>query len=85
MKLRYCLFPESITFTLRFHQKSNLRYTRIIPFRVSRVSGAHVRGFAPRPTQSGFNGGESLQRVGDLIGSGFEPHTSRTRSECHPV
>jgi len=33
----------------------------LIPFRVSRVSGA--------------------QRVGDLIGSGFEHHTSRTRSE----
>jgi len=27
-------------------EKSNLRYTRLIPFRVSRVSGAHLRGFA---------------------------------------
>jgi len=27
-------------------QKSNLYYTRLIPFRVSRVSGAHLRGFA---------------------------------------
>jgi len=40
-------------------------YTRLIAFRVSRVSGAHLR----------------WQRVGDLIGSEFEPHTSRTRSE----
>jgi len=31
--------------------KSNLRYTRLIPFRVSRVSSAHLRGFAPRPTR----------------------------------
>jgi len=28
-------------------KKSNLRYTRLIHFRVSRVSGAHLRGFAP--------------------------------------
>jgi len=32
-------------------KKSNLHYTRLIPFRVSRVSGAYLRGFAPRPTQ----------------------------------
>jgi len=37
-------------------KKLNLYYTRLIPFRVSRVSGAHLRGFAPRPIQS------SLQR-----------------------
>jgi len=29
------------------NQKSNLHYTRLIPIRVSRVSGAHLRGFAP--------------------------------------
>jgi len=27
--------------------KSNLCYTRLIPFRVSRVNGAHLCGFAP--------------------------------------
>jgi len=31
-----------------------------IPFRVSRVSGAHPRGFAPGPTYQGCSGGESL-------------------------
>jgi len=29
---------------------SNLRYSHLIPFRVSRVSDAHFRGFAPEPT-----------------------------------
>jgi len=33
-----------------FEKKSNLRYTRLIPLRVLRVSGAHLRGFAPVPT-----------------------------------
>jgi len=33
-------------------KKSNFYYTRLIPFRVSRVGGAHLHGFAPRPTQS---------------------------------
>jgi len=37
---------------LKLKKKSNLHYTRLIPFRVSRVDGAHLRGFAPRPTQS---------------------------------
>jgi len=31
-------------------QKSNLLYTRLIPFRVSRVNDAYLRGFAPDPT-----------------------------------
>jgi len=32
--------------------KSNLHYTHILvlPFRVSRVSSAHLRGFVPGPT-----------------------------------
>jgi len=33
---------------LDFEAKSNLHYTRLIPFRVSRVSGAHLRGFVTR-------------------------------------
>jgi len=51
-------------------KKSNLRYTGLIPFRVSRVSGAHSHGFAAVTSH--------WQRVGDLIRSGFESHTSRT-------
>jgi len=43
-----------------FNIKSNLYYTRLIPFRVSRESGAHLRGFASRPTQSRLQRGESL-------------------------
>jgi len=38
-------------------KKSNLHYTRLIPFRVSRVGGAHLRSFAR-------NGGESLATCG---------------------
>jgi len=50
----------------------NLHYARLIPFPVSRVSGAHLSGFAPRPTLQGCNGGESLatcgrfDRLGDM-------------------
>jgi len=40
--------------------KSNLDYTRLILFWVSRVSGAHLRGFAPGLTHQGCNGGKSL-------------------------
>jgi len=31
-------------------KKSNLCYTRLIPFRVSQVSDAHLHGFAPELT-----------------------------------
>jgi len=33
-------------------KKSNLHFTRLIPFWVSQVNGAHLRGFVPRPIQS---------------------------------
>jgi len=66
--------------------KLNLYYTRLIPFRVLRVSGAHLRGFAPRSrTIKVATVANHWQREGDLIGSGFEPHTSRTRSERKSV
>jgi len=32
-----------LNFCKLFKKKSNLHYTRLIPFRVSRVSGAHLR------------------------------------------
>jgi len=38
-------------------KKSNIHYTRLILFPVSRVSGAHFRGFAPEPTLKGCSGG----------------------------
>jgi len=44
--------------------KSNLHYTRLIPFRMSRVSGAHLRGFAPGPIHQGFNSGKLLATCG---------------------
>jgi len=52
------------------------------PFRVSRVSGAHLRSFATGPTHQGCNSGELLATCGrfDRLG-GVEPYTSRTRSE----
>jgi len=40
--------------------KSNLLYTRLLPFRMSQVSGAHLRSFAPGPTHQGCSGGKSL-------------------------
>jgi len=41
-------------------KKLNLHYTRLIPFRVSRVDGIHFRSLAPGPTIQGFCGGDSL-------------------------
>jgi len=34
------------------NKKSNFHYTLLMHFRVSQVSGAHLRGFTPGPTQS---------------------------------
>ena len=56
---------------------------------MSQVSGAHLRGFVPGPTYQGCaTVAGCWEHVGDLIGSGFEPHTSCTRSKqsyylCH--
>jgi len=44
------------------------------------MSGAQLRGFAPVSTLKIAAVASRWQRVNDLIGSGFEPHTSRTRS-----
>jgi len=63
-------------------KKSNLRYTRLIPFRASRVSGAQLRGSAPGPTHQGSSGGESLTTSGrlDLLGiwTPYLPHQKQT-------
>jgi len=61
--------------------KPNLRYTRLIPVRVSRVSGAQLRSFAPRPTHQGYSGGESLATCGRFIDLGFETQISSTRAD----
>jgi len=45
------------------------------------MSGTHLRGFAPEPTYQAAAVASRWQLVGDLVGSGFEPHTSRIRSE----
>jgi len=60
-------------------RKSNLYYTRLILFRLSRVSGAHLRGFFQVPHIKFAAVANRWQRVGDLIGSRFEPHTFRIR------
>jgi len=44
--------------------KSNLRYTRLLPFRVSQVSGAHLPGFRQDSHFKGYSGGESLATCG---------------------
>jgi len=69
-------------------KKSNLYYTRFIPFWVSRVSGAHLRGFAPGPILQGCSGGELLAtcRRFDLLGI-WTPHLPHQRQTsyhlCH--
>jgi len=64
--------------------KSNLHYTRLIPFRMSRVSGAHLRGFAPGPTHQGCSGGESLATCGrfDRLGN-WNPYLPHQRQTSH--
>jgi len=77
--LREKLVSQSVE-TVKKSFKSNLHSLYSLnTLRVPRVSGAHLRGFARGFTLQGCNGGESWQRVGDLIDSGSEPHTSRTR------
>jgi len=59
-------------------KKSKFHYTRLIPFRVSRVSGAQLRGFAPRSTHQGCSGDESLATCGEFdrlgIWTPYLPH-----------
>jgi len=68
------------------NKKSNLHYTRLIPFQVSRVSGAHLRGFVPEPTHQGCNCGESLATCGrfDRLGiwTPYLPHQKQTLTIC---
>jgi len=45
-------------------KKSNLCYTRLAPFQVLRMNGAHLHSFAPGPTLQGYNGGESMATCG---------------------
>jgi len=63
-------------------KKLNLHYARLIPFRMSRVSGAHLRGFAPGSTHQGCNGSESLVTYGrfDRLGiwTPYLSHQKRT-------
>jgi len=58
------LFEHSAIRVTKQKSKSNLYYTRLIPFRVSRVSCARLRGFAPGPTHQGRSGNESLATRG---------------------
>jgi len=59
---------------------SNDKFKKIKSFSMPRVSGAHLRSFALGPTAhfKFISVVNHWQRVGDLIGSGFEPHTSRS-------
>jgi len=64
-------------------KKLILCYTRFNILSGARVIGAQLRGFTPGSARMHIKVAtvaSRLQRVGDLIGSGFEPHTSRTRS-----
>jgi len=65
-------------------KKSNLYYTRLIPFWVSRVSGAHLRGFASGPTHQGCSDGESLAMCGRFNRLGiWIPYQRQTSSVSH--
>jgi len=59
MRLKFIKFRKSYLFK-KVLKKSNFRYTRLMPFRVSRVSGAHFREFTPEITLQGCSGDESL-------------------------
>jgi len=48
-KLTFLIISNEIK-TFKNFKKSN-HYTRLIPFRVSRVSGAHLHSFVPGPTR----------------------------------
>jgi len=47
-----------------FERACKQGFTLLMPFRVLRVSGAHLRGFAPGLTHQGCSGGESLVTCG---------------------
>jgi len=61
------------------YKKSDLHNTCLIPFRVSRVSSAISVDFYQGSHTKVAAVASRWQRVGDLIDSKFEPHTSRTR------
>jgi len=81
---------QMVCFESVYIKKSNLSYSRIIPIRMSRVRGAHLRGFAPRPTHQGYSSGESLAkcRRSDRIGI-WSPYLSQQKQKayhlCHLV
>jgi len=56
---------------------------RLIPFWVSQVSGAHLGALCARAHTSRLQRWRVVgnKHVGDLIGSRFDPHISRTRGE----
>jgi len=56
--------------------KSNVHHTSLIPFRVSRVSGAHLRDLRQGPHIRVATVASRWRRMGDL------PRTSRIKSEC---
>jgi len=61
-------------------KKSNLYYTRLIPFSgVTSEQCPSPRLCAKAHTIKVATVASRWQRMGDLIGSGFEPHPSRTR------
>jgi len=60
LQLRYILCIYGSYYTVEV--KLNLYYIRLIPFQVSRVSGVHLRGFAPGPTHQGCKVASRWQR-----------------------
>jgi len=59
-----------------------LHYTRLIPFWVLQVNGAHLHGFAPRTTHQGCNSSKTLamcERFDKLgIRTPYLPHQRQT-------
>jgi len=71
---------------MRKSKKLNIRYTRLISFRVSRVSGV-ITSFTPGSALQGYSGGELLATCERFDRLRFEHHTSCTSYErlttCH--
>jgi len=82
--LKYCYWYYSCLCCMLVWLKINVLfcacYTHLILFLVFRVSGAHLRGFAPDSHIKFTAGVSRSQQVGELMCSKFEPFTFRPRS-----
>jgi len=67
LELKWWLAWNLITVQYKSKTKSNVHYTRLLPFWMSRVSALH--GFASGPTHQCYSGGESFAVIGSVMWS----------------